>query len=81
MSLIGNITWINQNTQISSIVIAENVARDVVSKEVQKVLEEEKELKVKSVFSLPLSSLSTSSVFEVKRKSKAILINFRKYRF
>jgi isoaspartyl peptidase/L-asparaginase-like protein (Ntn-hydrolase superfamily) len=49
MSLIGNITWINQNTQISSIVIAENVARDVVSKEVQKVLEEEKELKVKKV--------------------------------
>ncbi|EDM23270.1 hypothetical protein FE773_03090 [Caminibacter mediatlanticus TB-2] len=49
MSLIHNITWINQNMQIVSAVASDYVAREVVSKEFQKVLNEEKERKVEEI--------------------------------
>jgi len=42
MSLIHNITWVNQNMQIASTMAADHIAREVVSKEVQKILNEEK---------------------------------------
>jgi hypothetical protein len=42
MNLIHNITWINQNMQIASTIAADHIAREVVSKEVQKILNEEK---------------------------------------
>jgi hypothetical protein len=49
MGLVGNVTWINQNMTIPSVVASDMVAREVVSKEVQKVINEEKELKVSKV--------------------------------
>ena len=49
MSLIHNITWINQNMQVASTVAAEHVAREVVSREFQKILNEEKTRKVEEV--------------------------------
>ena len=49
MSLIGQITLINQNTHIPSVIASDAVAREVVSREVQKIVNEEKELKVKEV--------------------------------
>ena len=49
MSLIGQIAFINQNSHIPSIIAAENVAREKFSKDVQKVINEEKELKVKEI--------------------------------
>ena len=42
MNLIHNITWINQNMQVASTIAADHIAREVVSKEVQKILNEEK---------------------------------------
>ena len=42
MNLIHNITWINQNMQIAPTIAADHIAREVVSKEVQKILNEEK---------------------------------------
>jgi len=47
--MIHNITWINQNSHIPSAILADHMAREVVSKEFQKILNEEKELKVKEV--------------------------------
>ncbi|HIQ50940.1 MAG TPA: hypothetical protein EYH54_03125 [Nautiliaceae bacterium] len=49
MSLIGQITFINQNSHIPSIIAAENVAREKFSKDVQKVMNEEKEIKIREV--------------------------------
>jgi ribosomal protein S13 len=49
MSLIGEITLINQNTHVPAVVAGDYVAREVVSKEVQKLLNKEKELKVNEV--------------------------------
>ena len=49
MSLITNITWIHQNMQIASTMAADHVAREVVSKEFQKILNEEKERKVEEI--------------------------------
>jgi hypothetical protein len=47
--IIQNITWINQNSNVPSIIVADQIAREVVSKEFQKILEEEKEIEVKEV--------------------------------
>jgi len=49
MSLIGQITFINQNSHIPSIVAAENIAREQFSKEIQKIINEDKELKIREV--------------------------------
>ena len=49
MSLIGQVTFINQNSHIPSIIAAENVARGHFSKEIQKIINEDKELKIREV--------------------------------
>lgn len=49
MSLIGQVIFINQNSHIPSVVAAENIAREKFSKEIQKVINEEKELKIKEI--------------------------------
>ncbi|WP_456470812.1 hypothetical protein [Caminibacter sp.] len=49
MNLIHNISWINQNSHIPSVIMADHVAREIVSREVQKVINEDKELKVNEV--------------------------------
>jgi len=49
MSLIGQVTLINQNMHIASQFAADNVAREQLSKDTQKIINEEKELKVKEV--------------------------------
>ncbi len=49
MSLIGQVTLINQNMHVASAMAADNVAREQISKETQKIINEEKELKVKEV--------------------------------
>ncbi len=47
--LIHNITWINQNMQVASTVAADYVAREVVSKEIQKITNAEKERKIEDI--------------------------------
>ena len=49
MSLIGQVTLINQNMHVASAMAADNMAREQISKETQKIINEEKELKVKEV--------------------------------
>jgi hypothetical protein len=49
MSLIGQVTLINQNMHVASAVASDNIAREQISKETQKIINEEKELKVKDV--------------------------------
>ena len=49
MGLIGQITFINQNMQVPSTIAADAVARSVGSEEVKKIIEKEKELKVKKI--------------------------------
>jgi hypothetical protein len=49
MNIIHNITWINQNMQIASTIAADNIARETLSKEFQKILNEEKTRKVEEV--------------------------------
>jgi len=49
MSLIGQVTLINQNMHVASAIAADNIAREHISKETQKIINEEKELKVKEV--------------------------------
>jgi len=49
MSLIGQVTLINQNMHVASAVAADNIAREHLSKEAQKLENEEKELKVREV--------------------------------
>ena len=49
MGLIGQITLINQNMQVPSTIAADAIARSVGSEEVKKIIEKEKELKVKEV--------------------------------
>ncbi|AZV45926.1 hypothetical protein C3L23_01170 [Nautilia sp. PV-1] len=49
MSLIGQVTLINQNMHVASAMAADNIAREQISKETQKIINEEKELKVKEV--------------------------------
>ncbi len=47
--MIHNITWINQNSHIPSVVMADYVGREFVSKEIQKVINEEKERKIEEI--------------------------------
>ncbi|WP_024787579.1 MULTISPECIES: hypothetical protein [unclassified Lebetimonas] len=49
MSLIGQITLINQNQHVPSIIASDIMAREVVSKELQKLASAEKERKVEEV--------------------------------
>lgn len=49
MSLIGQITLINQNIHIPSVLASDYVAREIISKEIQKLEAMEKEEKVKEI--------------------------------
>jgi hypothetical protein len=49
MSLISEITLINQNQHVPSIIASDIMAREVVSRELQKLTTEEKERKVEEV--------------------------------
>ena len=49
MSLIGQVTLINQNMHVASAMAADNIAREQISKDMQKIINEEKELEVKEV--------------------------------
>jgi hypothetical protein len=49
MRLISEITLINQNQHVPSIIASDMIAREVVSKEIQKLLAEEKERKVEEI--------------------------------
>jgi hypothetical protein len=49
MSLISEITLINQNQHVPSIIASDIMAREVVSRELQKLTAEEKERKVEEV--------------------------------
>ncbi|GAB6046057.1 hypothetical protein JCM11957_16560 [Caminibacter profundus] len=73
--MIHNITFINQNSHVPSVVMSDYVAREVVSKEVQKVIEEDKELKVKEI--RPIEKIEKilpedSSKEDIKREAKHI---------
>jgi len=49
MGLIGEITLINQNQHIPSVIASDVMAREVVSRELQKLAEEEKERKIEEI--------------------------------
>ena len=49
MGLIGQITLINQNMHIPSIIAADHVAREVISEEIKKLNQKEKEDKVEEI--------------------------------
>jgi hypothetical protein len=49
MRLISEITLINQNQHVPSIIASDIMAREVVSRELQKIATEEKELEVEEV--------------------------------
>ena len=75
MSLIGQVTLINQNMHVASAVAADSVAREHVSKEVQKIINEEKELKVKEVRPVEEAEkilAEDDSKEEIERESKHI---------
>ena len=73
MSLIGQVTLINQNMHVASIVAADNIAREQISKDTQKIINEEKELKVKEVRPIEESEkilAEDDSKEEIERKTK-----------
>jgi len=49
MGLIGEITLINQNQHIPSVMASDIMAREVVSRELQKLAAEEKERKIEEI--------------------------------
>ena len=49
MGLIGEVTLINQNMHVPSIVAADHVAREIVSEEIKKISAKEKEDKVEKI--------------------------------
>jgi hypothetical protein len=49
LSLISQITLIHQNSHIPSVVLSDHYAREIVSKEIEKITQEEKERKVEEV--------------------------------
>ena len=49
MGLIGEVTLINQNIHIPSVLASEYVAREVLSKELEKIKNQEKEFEIKKV--------------------------------
>ncbi|WP_456479530.1 hypothetical protein [Nautilia sp.] len=75
MSLIGQVTLINQNMHVASAMAADNVAREQISKETQKIINEEKELKVKEVRPVEESEkilAEDDSKEEIERESRHI---------
>jgi len=49
MGMIGEITLINQNIHVPSVLASEYVGKEVLSKEIQQIMNEKKELKVNEV--------------------------------
>jgi len=49
MGMIGEITLINQNIHVPSVLASEYVGKEVLSKEIQQIMNKEKELKVNEV--------------------------------
>jgi len=49
MGLVGQITLINQNMHVPSVIAADHVAREVVSEEIKQLNAKEKEIKVQKV--------------------------------
>lgn len=49
MGLIGEVTLINQNMHVPSVVAADHIAREVISEEIKKLSEKEKENKVEKI--------------------------------
>ena len=49
MGLIGQVTFINQNMHVPSVVASDYVAREVISEEIKKIASKEKEDKVTKV--------------------------------
>ena len=49
MGLIGEITLINQNQHVPSVMASDAMAREVVSRELQKIAAQEKERKIEEV--------------------------------
>ncbi|WP_457561121.1 hypothetical protein [Caminibacter sp.] len=49
MSLISQVTLIYQNAHVPSAVLSDHAAREIISREFQKILNEEKERKVEEV--------------------------------
>ncbi len=49
MSLIGEVTFINQNMHIPAAVYADSLAREHISKEFQRIINEEKERKIEEI--------------------------------
>ena len=75
MSLIGQVTLINQNMHVASMVAADNIAREQISKDMQKIINEEKELKVKEVRPVEESEkilAEDDSKEEIERETKHI---------
>jgi hypothetical protein len=73
MSLIGQVTLINQNMHVASIVAADNIAREQISKDTQKIINEEKEIKVKKIRPIEESEkilAEDDSKEEIERKTK-----------
>lgn len=73
MSFIGQVTLINQNMHIASAVASDNVAREQLSKDAQKIINEEKELKVRKIRPVEESEkilAEDDSKEEIERESK-----------
>jgi len=66
MGLIGEITLINQNQHIPSVIASDVMAREVVSRELQKLTEEEKERKIEEV--RPVEELEKTLADENKKE-------------
>ena len=49
MGLISQVTLINQNTHVPSVIAADHVAREVISEEIKKINAKEKEDKVEEI--------------------------------
>ena len=49
MGLVGEITLINQNIHIPSVLASDYIAKEVLSKEIEKIKNKEKEIKVNRI--------------------------------
>ena len=49
MGLISQITLINQNTHVPSVIASDHVAREIISEEIKKITAQEKEDKVEEI--------------------------------
>ncbi len=73
MGLIGEVTQINQNMHVASTMAADNQAREQTSKEFQKIINEEKELKVRKIRPVEQGEkiiAEDDSKEDIKRQSK-----------